>query len=347
MLISLYNKTTVQSSTEIQSIAQTVLIQRLFPILEALAQEQSPFDALDLGLAVSMDFISAYLFGIHDSTNFLQDVKTRRRWLEAHNTSKKYGFWPLELPGLTSTLDRFGIHLVPPEVASAADEVRCLSLQMLDKIESARRDSKEEHSMIPKAVSYDQLLSQLSLASEEDPQMRLKIASELMDNIFAGTETTGWTLTYVLYEISRHPELRSLLHSEMLSLSPPFIYSPKSSSIPELPSPRALEALPVLDAILQETLRLHPAVPGPQPRVTPNSPVSLCGYDNVPSGIRVAAQAYTLHRNTMVFPEPEVWRPERWLNASSEEKTEMMKWFWGFGSGSRMCIGFSFAILGQ
>jgi unspecific monooxygenase len=347
MLIGLYSKSTVQSSTEIQFIGQTILMERFLPILEASATDQSSFDALDLGLATAMDFITAYLFGISNSTNFLQDVRARRRWLAVHRKSKLHGFWPLEFPGLTSVLEKVGIHLVPPDIISASDEVKSLGLQLLDKVESSRLDSKDEQNMIPRAVSYDQLLHQFGPSSDGGPQTRLIIASEQMDNIFAGTETTAWTLTYVLYEISLHKEIQSSLRTELLSLSPPFVYSPASSTMPKLPSSRALDALPLLEAILLETLRLHPAVPGPQPRVTPSSSVSLDGYDNIPGGIRVSAQAYSLHRNSTVFPEPELWKAERWLRASPEEKTEMMRWFWAFGSGSRMCIGSSFAMLGQ
>lgn len=347
MLISLYNKTTVQSSPDIHEISQTILIDRFLPILEAAANGQKPFDALQLSLATSMDFITAYLFGTANSTNFLEDVNTRQRWLTHHRKSKEHSFWPLELPGLTSVLEKIGFHLVPPEVVTSGEEVRDLSFQLLNNVESSPLHSAGEHKRGTRAVSYEQLVRQLDASSLEGPQLRLNLASEHMDNIFAGTETTGWSLTYVLHELSQHPVLQSSLRSELLAISPPFIYIPSSPIPPEVPSPRSLENLPLLDAIIHESLRLHPAVPGPQPRVTPSYPVSLGGYDNIPPGIRVSAQAYTLHRNSTVFPEPEVWKPERWLDASPEQKTEMMRWFWAFGSGSRMCIGSSFAMLGQ
>ena len=47
-----------------------------------------------------------------------------------------------------------------------------------------------------------------------------------------------------------------------------------------------------------------------------------------------------------MFPEPEVWKPERWLNAGEEKEREMLRWFWTFGSGGRMCIGRHFAVQG-
>jgi cytochrome P450 len=339
MLVGLYKKTTVQSSPEIRAIAQMIIIHRFLPILEAAAKDQNPFDALELSLATAMDFITAYLFGISNSVNFLQDVKTRQRWLAVYRSTKPFSFWPLEFPGLTSLLSRLGIDLVPPKVILATNEVKDLCFQMLNKVESSPLDS-------PKGMSYEQLVRQLTPAYGDGYQLRLAIASEHMDNIMAGTETTGWSLTYILHELSLHQSIQSSLRSELLSISPQFTYDLTSSTVPELPSFRALEALPLLDAVVIESLRLHPAVPGPQPRVTSSPPVSLGGYDNIPCGIRVSAQAYSLHRNAKVFPEPEAWKPDRWLHASKEETNEMMRWFWTFGSGSRMCVGSAFALLG-
>lgn len=161
-----------------------------------------------------------------------------------------------------------------------------------------------------------------------------------------------------MHELSQHLDLQSSLRSELLSLFPPIFY-PQIATTPDeasdlktdLASPRSIDNLPLLDAILLETLRLRPSVPGSQPRITPSStsrsPISLCGYASIPAGVRVSAQAYSLHRNAKVFPEPEVWKPERWLDASQEKKEEMMRWFWPFGSGGRMCIGNHFAVIGE
>ena len=368
LLAGLYSKTTVQSSTDFRKIAQTLIVDRLLPVVEAAAREQNPVDVLGLNLAVSMDFISAYLFGLHNSSNFLQDVDSRQRWLSVHQSSKENGFWSLEFPALTSFLFKLGIHLVPPRAISAGEEVKDLCLKMLANVESSTStflqaaqgpQLTDGDNSYTKPVVYDQLFRQLrpillktssSSFPETSSEVRLSIASELMDNLTAGTETSGWTLTYIMHELSMHPDLQFSLRSELLSIVDPIIYS-SSVFHSELPALRSMDALPLLEATILETLRLHPAVPGPQPRVTPSTisrpPISLGGYANIPAGIRISAQAYSLHRNADVFPEPEVWRPERWLQASKEEKDEMMRWFWAFGSGGRMCIGSHFAMSGE
>lgn len=129
----------------------------------------------------------------------------------------------------------------------------------------------------------------------------------------------------------------------------PFVESNAHSKISadDVSTPRKIDALPFLHACLMETLRIHAAIPGPQPRITPSTPTSLVGSLPLPGGVRVSAQAYTLHRNADIFPEPEKWKPERWVDASEEEKAEMGRWFWAFGSGGRMCVGSHFAVQGM
>lgn len=126
---------------------------------------------------------------------------------------------------------------------------------------------------------------------------------------------------------------------------------------PESLDTKTIDALPFLEACLLETLRLNAPIPGPQPR-TPTSPSQLSlgvGGQTViiPPDTRVSAQAYSLHRNPDVFPDPERWDPERWLIDESapredeeERLKEMHRWFWAFGSGGRMCFGSNFALLG-
>ena len=108
-----------------------------------------------------------------------------------------------------------------------------------------------------------------------------------------------------------------------------------------LPDPKDVDALPMLHAIVMETLRLHAAIPGGQPRVTPaNTTLGPPGAEvhGIPSGVRVVSYAHSLHRNPQVFPEPEIWRPERWLDAEGHISIdgEKARWFWAFGSGGRM-----------
>jgi hypothetical protein len=365
ILSGAYSKTTLFASPEIRKISQVLLLERLLPIIQLVAEQQSPLNALEYSLAFSIDFVTAYLFGLCNGTNFMRDVETRKRWLDAHDRTKVHQFWALEFPGLTSLMAKLGTNLLPPEIVLLTKEVQDLCLQMMDKVESSLLSSPnqamDESTNWTKPVVYDQLLRQLGPSSDNKfpaslpdrpAELRLTIASELMDHIMAGTETSGWTLTYTLYELSLQPELQSALRSELHSF--PWSLENTETSFScltslesaDLPSPRDLDSLLLLDAIILETLRRHPAVPGAQPR-TSRALTSLGHFADIPPGIRVGAQAYSLHRNENVFPHPEQWTPMRWLTCDTEGRENMMRWFWPFGSGGRMCIGNHFAMLGE
>lgn len=139
--------------------------------------------------------------------------------------------------------------------------------------------------------------------------------SEALDHLVAGHETSAITVTYLMHEMSQRPSLQSKRREELMTLSPPLQYPSEGSNDrgDRLPAPKNLDALPLLDALLQETSRLHSAAAGSQPRVTPDVPsgTSIEGYSNIPGGLRVSSNAYAIHRIAEVFPEPESWIPER------------------------------------
>jgi cytochrome P450 len=194
-------------------------------------------------------------------------------------------------------------------------------------------------------------------------------ASEILDQLVAGQETTGITLTYLTWHLSQDLVLQDALRAELLTLDPPMKY-PLSFSSPtaekafydgqpdwlkdtQLPGAKQLDSLPILHAVIMETLRFRAALPGGQPRVTPYPSCKVAGYE-IPGGVRIGAQAWSLHRNAKVFPDPDIWDHERWLDGPEngtdgdiEARKERDRWFWTFSSGGRMCIGSNFAMFGK
>lgn len=350
---SVYSKTNLQASAQWETMARVILMERLLPALEAAAKDNNPVEILELGLAISMDFVTSYLFGLGNDSNFLQDLNARMQWLNAYHGSKRMSFLSMEFPTLNGLLSKISSTFISGDASAAANDMKMICLEKMEVIEKSSSRTVLSSKSIPKGststrpVVYDQLNSPFSSQSSSNPPLssstptRLDVASELMDHVMAGSETTTWTLTYVFHELSQQPKLQLSLRSELLTLSPSLVYPNKS----RLPIPRAIDALPLLDAVILETLRLHPSVPGSQLRITPSasSTVALSTYNYIPANITVSAQAYSLHRNASVFPEPETWRPERWL-VDKEQRDEMMRWFWAFGSGARGCIGKDFAM---
>ena len=332
------------------NIAQIMIFTRLLPLLEKAAVNQEPLDALELNFASTMDFIMAYIFGSVNGTNFIGDMKTRQRWLGIYQSRRPFRFWDAELPTLKMVSKKLGFPIVPSWVASASQDLEASTLQHCKAAEKSEAGSKSDLTKDSSGTApmvYRQLSNSIQTDSTDNSHSKeLQIATELHDHLAAGHETSGITLTYLFYELSRNPSLQASLRTELLSLSPTLEY-PSPQSNPDVPNPRTIDSLPLLHACLMETLRIHAAIPGPQPRITPFPPESLAGSPPLPPGVRVSAQPYSLHRNAHVFPDPEVWKPARWLDSNEERRAEMGRWFWAFGSGGRMCVGSHFAIQGQ
>jgi cytochrome P450 len=96
---------------------------------------------------------------------------------------------------------------------------------------------------------------------------------------------------------------------------------------------------------------VYSAVPSPLERVVPSSPsktgaanesFDLMGFE-LPPGTIVATQAWSMHRNASIFPSPETFLPERWLDSdkagSAERLSRMNQYLMPFGTGSRVCGG--------
>ena len=350
ILANLYSKSSVQASANLHQASQALIYERLLPLLTSAASTGEDIDVLYLNASVAMDFVTAFLFGKHNGSNFIQESDEASVWLRHYWSRRVYFFWDAEFPSIIGWARRLGISLSPRFVDEATTYIGQITL---DKCRLAERSANKLEmgtgaDEVPQN-SFDLLKKGLddrptSRGDEDVPDLR--IASELHDSLIAGHDTTGIALVYLMCELSRHPTLQANLRTEFRDFSASIPFSPNGPQ-KTLPTPRLLDSLPLLHAVITETLRLHAPIPGPQPRKTPQTPTSIAGSPPLPPGVRISSQAYTLHRNGDVFPDPEAWRPSRWLDSSDEKKAEMNKWFWAFGSGSRGCIGRNLAMQGK
>lgn len=375
MMSNVYAKSFIQSSPTMAAVGKTVVYGRLLPMLQRNAAEAQHVNIRRVLERATMDTVTGYMFGLKGASNFLQNPQEAEWWLQCYQSRKAYTFWPQEMPTLTNLCARLGFHLSPRWVSHANSELEKWTLWRCDAAEDTLTRHEKGMNMLDadQPVVYSQLRSQLQKESRKSTTVPLsvtapypiQIASELLDHLSAGHETSAITLTFLFYELSLRPTLQHHLRAELQDLEPRITLtsivnmfpspSEKRQQQSDLPSFKSLDSLPLLRSILMETLRLHQAIPGPQPRVTPHTStgIQLASYTNIPGDVRVSANAYCLHRNAAVFPNPTSWIPKRWaLNpaAADREKEqarlkEMHRWFWTFGSGGRMCIGSNLAML--
>jgi cytochrome P450 len=158
----------------------------------------------------------------------------------------------------------------------------------------------------------DDVLSLLLAARHEDgtPMTDVELRDELVTLLMAGHETTATGLSWAFERLLRNPPvLERLLGS--------------------------LDDDEYLDAVVKETLRVRPVV-ADVARVL-QAPIELAGY-RLPAGTLVLAGITAVHMRPDLYPEPDEFRPERFLDGAAESYS----WI-PFGGGVRRCIGASFA----
>jgi len=175
-----------------------------------------------------------------------------------------------------------------------------------------------------KQTSGDDILSLLVAArdAQGQPLGDDEILEQLMTFVVAGHETTATTLAWALYELHRNPETLTKLRGKLDDLGPD-------------PSPDLLSKVPYLQAVCDETLRLHPPLPMVSRKLTRD--FELCGY-MLPRGISIGVASYMAHHREEVFERPTRFEPERFVD-KKYSPFEYYPW----GGGARRCLGAAFA----
>jgi cytochrome P450 len=161
----------------------------------------------------------------------------------------------------------------------------------------------------------DDILSMLLQAWHEDgtPMSDEELRDELMTLLVAGHETTASALAWTLELLARHPEVLAQVEDELEEGGDDY-----------------------LNAVIYESLRLRPILPVVLRHT--KQPFELLGRE-LPVGVKIAPCIFLVHRHPEVYPDPDSFRPERFLDEGPGTYT----WF-PFGGGIRRCIGASFAL---
>jgi cytochrome P450 len=163
----------------------------------------------------------------------------------------------------------------------------------------------------------DDVLAMLLEARHEDgaPMSEQEIRDELLTLLVAGHETTATTLAWAFERLSREPRVLARLSEEVEGDDDAY-----------------------LTATIQETLRDRPVLPNAAPRLVAE-PVEIGGW-TYPAGCSLVLNGYLLHHDPEIYPDPDAFRPERFL----AEPPGTYTWI-PFGGGRRRCLGASFAML--
>ncbi len=256
---------------------------------------------LDLMTDVSLETIVRTIFGGDDREIAIKLMSASRRVVASSS--------PVLFFSRKTHRSFFGLSPWDRWVASKKD-----LFIMLDCVIEERQHANSKH---------DDILSMLCAATYDDGQAitREHIYSELLTFLFAGHETTALSLTWAVYHLHRNLGALTKLRQELDSLGDI--------------TPARLAVAPYLKATIQETLRIHPIVTETLRKL--KSPLQL-GEFVLPPGLAVAPATVLAHHDPVTYPDPECFRPERFLERSYSPFEYMP-----FGGGHRRCIGAAFA----
>ncbi len=184
----------------------------------------------------------------------------------------------------------------------------------IERVDGPIYEEIERRRAAPDLEQRDDILSLLLAAKHEDgrPMSDRELRDELMTLLVAGHETTANALAWAVERLVHNPDKLERLTAEV----------------------RADET-EYLDAVITETLRLRPVISIVGRRLT--EPVEFAGW-SLPAGVTLAPSVFLVHRRPDVYPNPERFEPERFL----ENPPGTYTWI-PFGGGVRRCLGGAFA----
>ncbi len=254
--------------------------------------------------AITLEVILRLVFGVQDAGRLEQLRAAVPRLLDRASVA-------LLIPGLRRRLEQPALTRLPGNPVRAFTRLRG-EVDALLYAEIARRRAEGRDRL----QERDDLLSVLMASQDEDGEAMTdsELRDELITLLFAGHETTSTALAWTFERLVRYPDALRALRDDL-----------------------AAGGSGYLDAVIKETLRARPVVFD-----TPRSlsqPLVLGDY-LLPEGWLVAPAIPLVHRDAELFPDPDDFRPERFLTDSPP----VAGWI-PFGGGQRRCVGSRLAML--
>jgi cytochrome P450 len=158
--------------------------------------------------------------------------------------------------------------------------------------------------------------------------------AEIRDNVslffLAGHETTALTLSWLVSLLVRYPEVQEKARKEVFE------------KVPNETSYEILKELPYLDGLIKETLRIHPPLLQAGNRIVPKD--TTLGSVRIPAGFGVGLDFVSMAFDKTIWGDnPEIPKPERWFQATKDQRNAWMP----FAIGPRVCIGMNFSLIEQ
>ncbi|KAI0856869.1 cytochrome P450 [Xylaria cubensis] len=186
----------------------------------------------------------------------------------------------------------------------------------------------------PDTIGAEPFVSKFLAKHEQDPEKftMQHVLTGCTTNMAAGSDTTGISLSAILYYLIKNPECLQKLREEIMEFQEQGLLSASFGF-------KETQQMPYLQAVIKEALRIHPATGLPLEREVPEGGATISGRF-FPAGTIVGINSWVAHRNTQIFgADADEFRPERWLISDEDKLSAMNRQWIPFGVGSRTCMG--------
>ncbi|KFG79457.1 benzoate 4-monooxygenase cytochrome P450 [Metarhizium anisopliae] len=164
-------------------------------------------------------------------------------------------------------------------------------------------------------------------ANVKDDNLRMdndEMLGEATTLVTGGGDTVATALTVTMWNLGRNTKVLAELQDQVRSTF---------ASCEDITSRDVASKIPMIDAVLNESMRTNPVLPGPMWRRT-DAPIVVAGHV-VPGGTEVGVMRLSVFQHKDAFHKPKEWIPERWLRNLGDH----LEAFQPFGVGPRTCIG--------
>ncbi|KAK3361716.1 cytochrome P450 [Lasiosphaeria ovina] len=281
----------------------------LIKLLDAAAGGNNPVDMSSLHVRLTLDFMGDIAYGVElDALSEGGECRIVKLLDTILPELMKCGFFPLrsKIPILARTR----------EMHRAIAEIRMMAENAIQNARQNRGDSSESEEK-PSNRIFD------ILTRQKEPDGNFTFSSkELVDNYVAGADTTAHTMSFLIYEVLRNPDILATLHSELDARIP---FGVKIPSLEQV-------KLPYSGMLLKETLRYNS---------TGFGTFRICPQDTEisstvpPANTTLALWNPAVHRDPRLWKDLDTFDPERWR--SNERK--MRGSYFPFYYGPRNCLG--------
>nr|XP_012139372.1 PREDICTED: cytochrome P450 4c3-like isoform X2 [Megachile rotundata] len=204
--------------------------------------------------------------------------------------------------------------------------------EFVNKIIAERKEEWKAKKYENSNVQFNKHRALLDLLLELSQDGKVLTDDDIRDEVntfmFAGHDTTANSVSWILYVLGRHPQYQEKILNEYYEVT-----KEKKLTLD------LLSKLTWLEACIKECWRIYPVVPLIARQIY--HPITILGH-NIPIGSTVVVNSFLLHRDPRYFPDPDAYKPERFLPNGLKYPSYA---FLPFSAGSRNCIGSKYAIM--